>query len=544
MLRLLALFALALCAAGLVAGLVADTWTILPVSLLALGGGLLLVALGLMLRRGLLGARASQAGMNAVVALVSMVAIFGIGNYWAARDAVRLDLTENKLLTLTESTQALLASLDRPLKVWVFDAPAAPQDEQLLGEYQRRKPDFRFEFVNPDRRIDLVRRFDVQAQGEVYVESGDRQQLVQITSESAPLSEVQLSNAIVKLLRERIPTLYFLQGHGEAPLEPGEGGLAQATIALQERGYRVETLNLVERSQVPNDADAIAIFGPQRPLLPGEVEVLRRYLDAGGSLLAAVPPEVEVGLDDLFGDWGVELDERLVVDVSRRGDPIGLGPLVPLVSRYGNHPIVATFGEGLTFYPLSRAVSVTEDAEDVMAEPLAFTHEETWAESDLTSEELSFDPASDRNGPLPLGYALSRLPTSSQDAIAPEESGDPASDATATPQQQAQEQQQPERANAPAPPSQESRLVVFGNAGFATNGWFEQQLNGDMFLNAIDWLTQADAQEQPFLVRPREQTNRRIVLTPLQTNVLSLVALAIVPLLGLTAAALTWFWRR
>ena len=580
MVRLLALFALALCATGLAAGL-AGGWTILPVSLLAVGGGLLVVALLLWsLWQGPLGSRATQAGVNAFVALVAVLGIFGTGNYLAARDSVRFDLTENKLLTLTPQTQALLASVDRPLKLWIFDVPPAPADEQLLANYQRRKADLSFEYVDPEREIALVRRFDVQTRGEVYVEAGeDRQQLVQIVSENAPLSEVQLSNAIVKVLRERVPTLYFLQGHGEAPLEPGEGGLAQAMLALEERGYRIETLNLVEASAIPDNADAIALIGPQRPLLEGEVQVLKDYLAVGGSLFAAIAPEVEAGLDSLLGEWGIELDDRLVVDASRRGDPIGLGPLVPLVTRYSSHPIVESFGDGLSLYPLSRPVLFeAESAPDIAAEPLAYTHEETWAERDLTSEELSFDPASDRNGPLTLGYALSRSPKADEDSEevdaaepqageeaaadapadatdaeseapseTPESDAEPAAEATAETSENAvaeEEESTEAAAEDVAKLPEEARLAIFGSAGFATNGWFDQQLNGDMFLNTIDWLAQADADDSPLLVRPREQTNRRILLSPGQTRLLSIVAIVLVPLFGIMAAAITWWQKR
>ncbi|MEO0946903.1 MAG: Gldg family protein [Cyanobacteria bacterium J06641_5] len=536
----------------------------MPVSLLAIGGGLLLVTLLLWsFWKGPLGSRAARAGLNAFVALVAVLGIFGIGNYLAARDAIRYDLTENQLLTLTPQTQALLASVDRPLKVWIFDVPPNPADEQLLANYQRRKADFSFEYADPEREIALVRRFDVQARGEVHIEVGeDRQQLVQIVGENAPLSEVQLSNAIVKALRERVPTLYFLQGHGEAPLEPGEGGLAQATLALQERGYRVETLNLVETPTIPEDADAVALVGPQRPLLEGETQLLQDYLTAGGSLFAAIAPEIEAGLEPLLNDWGIELDDRLVVDASRRGDPIGLGPLVPLVTRYGEHPIVESFGDGLSLYPLSRAVLFAEEvAPDIKAEPLIYTHEETWAESDLTSEELSFDPASDRNGPLTLGYALSRSP----------QVDDPEESAMGSEKSPEDAEEVPEAAEAPeADPVEEipdsevetatesgsseetatessagSRLAIFGSAGFATNGWFDQQLNGDLFLNTIDWLAQADADDSPLLVvRPREQTNRRIALSPRQTRALSLSSIALVPLSGILAAAITWWQRR
>jgi ABC-type uncharacterized transport system involved in gliding motility auxiliary subunit len=30
--------------------------------------------------------------------------------------------------------------------------------------------------------------------------------------------------------------------------------------------------------------------------------------------------------------------------------------------------------------------------------------------------------------------------------------------------------------------------VVIGNSTFATDGLFDQQLNGDVFLNAVNWL--------------------------------------------------------
>jgi ABC-type uncharacterized transport system involved in gliding motility auxiliary subunit len=90
--------------------------------------------------------------------------------------------------------------------------------------------------------------------------------------------------------------------------------------------------------------------------------------------------------------------------------------------------------------------------------------------------------------------------------------------------------------------AKESRLVVIGNAAFATDGLFEQQLNGDVFLNSVSWLGQAD--DTTLSIRPREVTNRRITMTVQQQIGLGVFALLVLPVVGLIAAVLLWLKRR
>jgi ABC-type uncharacterized transport system involved in gliding motility auxiliary subunit len=82
---------------------------------------------------------------------------------------------------------------------------------------------------------------------------------------------------------------------------------------------------------------------------------------------------------------------------------------------------------------------------------------------------------------------------------------------------------------------------VLGNSQFATNGWFEQQLNGDVFINTVTWLSKPD--QGTLSVRPRPVTNRRIAMTPVLGRSISWVAIIILPLFGFVTAAILW-WRR
>jgi ABC-type uncharacterized transport system involved in gliding motility auxiliary subunit len=134
-----------------------------------------------------------------------------------------------------------------------------------------------------------------------------------------------------------------------------------------------------------------------------------------------------------------------------------------------------------------------------------------WAESDLKAEEIKFDASKDIPGPFDLGVALTRQLNEEIDKNQPKKS--------------------------------ESRMVAIGNSTFATDSLFQDPriLNGDIFLNSVQWLASDD--EQTLSIRPKEIKNRRINLTPLQAGIIGWMSSVIMPILGLVIAGVTW-WRR
>ncbi|MGF1495081.1 MAG: ABC transporter, partial [Microcoleaceae cyanobacterium] len=354
----------------------------------------------------------------------------------------------------------------------------------------------------------------------------------------------------------------------------------------------------------PGDEDVIVVASPQRKLFEGEVEALENFLNQGKGILLMLDPKTNHGLEDLLDDWGVKLDDRLAIDATGRGNLVGLGPTEPIVQEYGDHPITQDFGNGISVYPYARSVE-TRPISGVTENPLIWTDGQSWAESDLTGEELVFDPERDRQGPLSLGVALTReaqlLSNDSSSEVTTEtpetnqadtegvtnnaEAGSETSELVSTeeaeqleadleadvepdvepdiepesPSSNVAEETEPESQeaetnsenaetdpedsveNSAANSEAEARLVVIGNSQFATNGWFDQQLNGDVFLNTVNWLSQPD--QETFSIRPKPVTNRRIVLTPALGRALGWTALVIWPLLGFAMAGFLW-WRR
>ena len=561
--------------AGLTAGLVAGAWEVIPLVFLITG----IVISGLWIvwqnqRSQWWQKRSTQAGTNAIVATLAVLVILGLVNFLGTRYQLRTDLTESQLFTLSPQSQELVRNLKQPVKIWVFDVIQNPQDRELLQNYRRKSSNFQFEYVDPQSRPGLAEKFGVKDYGEVYLESGERRQLVQAVNVNERLSEVRLTNKLQQITSDRTAKVYFLQGHGERPIDSGAGSISQALQALGDRNYNSSPLNLAENTQVPDDADVVVVAGPKRGLFDAEVKALQDYLNRGGNALLMIDPSTNPNLNSLLQEWGVRLDDRLAVDVSGAG--VGLGPAAPIITDYGQHPITKDFGNGISFYRLARPLEITPVA-GIESIPLLQTrpYPDSWAESDLQSEQLEFNPEKDLKGPLTLGVALSRkLPVTPQNQASPtptptasptpENQASPAPTTTASPTPENQASPTPTPTASPTPenqasptptttatppteqkseqPAKESRLVVIGNSDFATNNIFQQQLNGDVFLNSVTWLSQQD--QQPLSIRPKEPKNRRITLSTSQANLLTVFSLAVLPLLGFVAAVFMWWKRR
>ena len=495
------LFGIILSVAGIVTASITSSWSITAIALSALGAIIFLVGIWLWGSQHQLWRRRSLLrGAGAVTTTAIILAIVGFLNFFAIANNTRWDLTENRSFTLSEQSKTIVTQLEQPLEVFVFDHNINTDTENLLQNYRRQSKQFRFRFVDPEQEIGLAQQFNIQSLGETFLSYGDKKQKVNLdqTALGATLTETQLTDAIEKIKRERSVNIYLLQGHGEAPLDLVEGGLAQSIKVLEDKGNTVQSLNLANYN-IPQNANLVIIAGATRKLLSGEVTRLQEYLENGGNLMLLLSPNTDIGINSLLSTWGIELDNRLVVDGSGTGSAMGFGPAVALVNNYGEHPITASFRNGISIFPESRPLKVKSQP-SIQSTALAITDPQTWAESDLSSEEITFDQNKDLSGSLNVAIALSQ-------------------------------KSEPK-----------SRMVVFGSSTFITNGWFQQQLNGDLWLNSVSWLV-GEAQET-LNIRPKEAANRRITLSSIEQTLITWLAVRIMPLIALIMGVILWKRRR
>ncbi|NDJ19366.1 GldG family protein [Myxacorys almedinensis] len=541
---------------GVVAGIVSGVWGTVPLSLI-IAGVVIFVLWLVFLGRGdatlqpnFWKRRSTQASTNAVVSTIAVVVILGLLNFLAVRHSTRIDLTEGGLFTLSPESKQVVSALNQETKLWVFDNQQNPQDRQLLENYQRQNQQFKFEFVDPEANPGLAKEFEIKNSGDsrdVYLElpAQQRKQFVQNIGSQRRLSESQVTNGLLQIGNDQQIKVYFLQGHGEKSLQPGDRAISTAVRALGDKSFISEPLNLAQAGTVPTDAAVVLVVGPTRPVLEAEVKALQDYLNRGGNLFVAVDPAIKSGLESLLGEWGVKLDDRVAINAPQQ-QVLGVGPAGLIVTQYGAHPITKEFGNGYSFYPLARPLDINPVA-GVQNTPLLLTDPNSWAESNLKEQPLKLD-GGDRPGPLTIGVALTRSlnsPPAPSPSLSPSpvegSSPSPSPDGSALASPSPSPSPSISASPSPSPSSKESRLVVLGNSSFVADSYFEQQLNGDVFLNSVNWLSQEG--QQPLSLRPKDIKNRRITLNTEQATILALMALAIVPLFGFLTSGILW-WRR
>ncbi|MBD1218229.1 MAG: Gldg family protein [Aphanizomenon flos-aquae Clear-A1] len=537
-------------AAGLTVGLISEKWRIIPLLLIIIG----LIICGLWVivqsqQNKWWQKRSTQSGTNAFVATLSVLVILGLINFLGIRYHLRLDLTDSQLFTLSPQSRELVSNLPETMKVWLFSKEQNIQDRELLDNYHRQSNKFKFEYVDPQLKPGIAEKFGVKDYGEVYLEFQNKRQVVQIISENERLSEVKLTARLQQITSSKTAKIYFLQGHGEHPLSASKGAISQAIQGLIDKNFITSGLNLAEQPQVPDDAAVIVVAGPQKELLIGEVTALQNYLNRGGNLLLMIDPNTNPKIDTILKDWGVRLDNRLAIDTS--GANLQLGPAAILVTEYGQHPITKDFGKNISVYPLTRPLEI-DSVSGIESMVLLKTkpYPSSWAESDQKSEKLEFNEGKDLKGPLTLGVALTRkLSNQTSPTPTPIPTNSPTPIPTNSPTPIPTNSPTPIPTNSPTPipinspaTAKESRLVVFGNSNFAVDGLFGQQLNGDVFLNSVSWLSQQD--QQLLSIRPKEPKNRRIIISTFQANLLTISALFLLPLIGLVTGFIIWWKRR
>ena len=91
--------------------------------------------------------------------------------------------------------------------------------------------------------------------------------------------EQQLTSAVDYLTAEKLPTVYYVSGHGETELDSTVTGLIGAeNIDLAE-------LPLLTKGSVPDDADAVIINAATKDFTEDEIKALEAYTAKGGNVL-------------------------------------------------------------------------------------------------------------------------------------------------------------------------------------------------------------------------------------------------------------------
>ncbi len=447
--------------------------------------------------------------------------VMGLLAWLSTRYSAQADWTANGRNTLSAASVALLRDLSGPLRITAYASDnklLRKRIVELVGRYQRYHKDLLLSFVNPDTAPAQLRAHGITRDGELLINyAGREEKLLRLT-------ERGLSNVLQRLARGDQRRIAFLSGHGERALH-GQAAydLGNWARQLAQKGFALTTLNLAGSPEIPADIALVVIAGPRVALLPGEIDLLKRYIHTGGNLLWLHDPGSLHGLQPLAEQLGLIFPAGIIVDpnVSRVGKRLfgTSDPRVALVAAYGDHPITAGFALN-TLFPVAGGVAMRPQAAWTGTAILK-TLSNTWLETGAITGKVQYDAGEDVSGPVTLGLALSaRRPV--------------------TPTGVATKSGRGETSAADLPEAGQ-RVVVIADGDFLANAFLGAGGNLQLAMNIINWLNRDEAL---ISIPVRTTGDATLQLSKTAVAIIGFGFLLVLPLVLLSTGVLIWHRRR
>jgi len=464
-----------------------------------------------------LSSKSGQYGLNAVFTSVLLLAGLALINFIGVRYPYKADWTRSKVHTLSDQTEKLVKGLTREVNA-VYFAKLAQREaaRPLLDNLKGLNPKFVVEYVDADKEASRARAAQIKRPETLVLTTkdasgADREQRVENPTEE------KVTNALIKLLKERPPTVCAVTGHGEKGMNVSEAmGYESVRKASEAQSYIVKEFHIIRDAKdgkIPDTCDALLVAGPTSAWFDKEIAALKQFLADGGRAVIGFDfniqgKEYAPELAALLKDWFLKPLNQMIVDPTSR--MLGADASIPIVANYSREHAITKDIPATAFstFAFSRPIETLSGAPtELKITTLGKTTDNSWAIADvsqLRSGRIELDPARNKKGPFPVAVSVDGKLKDSKAKRA-------------------------------------TRLVVFGSALFATNQFARFGGNLDFFMNSLSWVLE---DESLISIRAKEEGAGKVELTQRTGSVIFLVTVLLAPLLIAGAGVTFWLVRR
>jgi len=447
--------------------------------------------------------RAANFAQAAVYTLI-IIAILGVLNFLAQRYNKSFDATANKKYTLSDQTAKVVKNIPGDLVITYWDRPNGfANAEDLFNRYKGLSPKVTVEYEDVDKKRTEAIAAGIKAVPTILVKVGNK------TETAKTLTEEEVTGAMVRALKGGDRTVCFTSGYGEGSTTDSTGGegFGLAKDLTEKNNYKTKVVPLIPNPQIPSDCTILVVAGPKRNYLQPAVDAIKMFVENGGHALIMLDPPLQFkttidenpALTAVLDSWGVKMDKDLVLDLSGVGQLFGLGPELPIVTKYQSHAIVNDMKDQATGFPIVRSMQVS-NGDKTMVSALFSTTDDAVATEDLKDPNVNVKAAK----PGARILAAAGTYTSGK------ENGN-------------------------------GRFVVVGTSRWIGNGFLTFNGNRDLYLNMLNWLS---SDEDLISIRPKDPEDRRLNMNPRQATMLFYGSVVLIPLAIIFAGVGVWWKRR
>ena len=272
-----------------------------------------------------------KSAKNIVLLSVTFFVLMVVINIFAAQlpsQYTHFDTTNIQLYSISDHTKQVVAELDEDVELYLV-AQYGKEDrviQELLQRYDDLSTKVRMEQIDPILQPDRLEQYASSLESNsVIVSMGDRYKVINYSSmyvdtrtyteesgyvyDSSFAGEQEVTSAIAFVSSEDLPKMYVLTGHGEATLP------TYIQQAVERENIDNELLNLGAVDAIPEDADFLLLYAPEKDLQAKEAQAILNYLKNGGRMiLIGHCPTSFTNLSTITSYYGIEQLDGTVIE--------------------------------------------------------------------------------------------------------------------------------------------------------------------------------------------------------------------------------------
>lgn len=316
-------------------------------------------------------------------------------------DLPEIDVTANKIYTLSDSSKKAIEKLDQDIKIYAYGFEENSSLIKFLKQYNKANEKITYEILTPETNMQMIQENDLQDGYYVLIiESGDSKKVIDASSDfssydyttyqTIDTTEQTITNSILALSQENKPKVYFVTGHEEYSSE--ETGVL--TSFLTNESFEVNSLNITTQNAIPDDCDILAILSPNTDLLDNEAVIIKDYINKGGKIYFSMDVISETvtlpNIQSVLDEFGVSVQNGYILEYDKdKGN--SRYPYIFMPELSSTNPITSEiYSDSFMWLAYSAKLNYKSDEEltnlNVTKETLLSTTENAIFVSDLSSD--------------------------------------------------------------------------------------------------------------------------------------------------------------
>ncbi len=287
--------------------------------------------------------------ITAVVAVL-VVVLNVVVSLLADRFPINIDLTQNKLFSLSDNSVEIAKSINKDVQVIVFGSEDLYKNPNMGSDYYQvealykeiykalqqytsysgGKVTVKYEDLNLNPQLATqYNKYEVTS-GDILLLCGDRYQkasfndMYEISGDGYTQAqtvsskvEVALASRIKNVMRDTVQVITAFVGH-----EEDEDTVSALKSIYEANGYEFKELNLASSEEIDANTVAGLIVGPTKDFTAEEIERLQKWLDNDGKLdrnlmvFADFQAECKNLYEFLNVEYGLEVTDNLIMETS------------------------------------------------------------------------------------------------------------------------------------------------------------------------------------------------------------------------------------